>query len=429
MSAMLDHLRSYFKHLGQTTFSSLGIRNYRLYYIGQIISSSGTFMQSVAQAWLVLKLTNSGTALGIVMALQYVPILFLGPFGGVIADRYPKRRILFITQTVAGLLAVILGVLVATGLVTLWMVYLLAFCLGLNTVLDNPTRQTFYYELVGADNLRNAITLYSTVINLARIIGPAIAGALIASVGLAPCFIVNGVSYVAVVIMLAAMRPNELYITPPAPRAKGQLMEGLKYVISTPILAATLVMMGIIGMLTFEFSTSLPMIAEYTFKGDASSYAFLTSSMGVGAAMGGLFFASRKGITSKKLVSAALYFGLAVLAAAVMPNLLLTGLAMVVVGIFTINFSSLGNSALQLESTPQMRGRVMSFWSVAWVGSTTLGAPLIGWVGEAAGARWALGIGGISAMAAAAIGVFMLRKMRPSSLVNTGTEADQLSPK
>jgi MFS family permease len=355
----MGHLSSYLRQFSQETFSSLHVRNYRLYYIGQIISTSGTFMQSIAQAWLVLKLTNSGTALGIATALQYLPILILGPYGGVIADRISKRKILYFTQSMSGILALILGVLVATGLVKVWMVYVLAFCLGMVTVFDNPTRQTFYIELVGPDNLRNAVTLYSTLVNLARIIGPAIAGGLIAAFGLAPCFIINGISYVAVVIMLGMMRTNELLVTPPVPRAKGQLQEGFKYVVSTPVLGSTLLMMAIIGTLTFEFQVSLPLIAQFTFKGNASSYAFLTASMGVGAAIGGIFFASRKGINPYKLVSAALLFGLAVLAAAGMPNLRLAGLALVLVGICSINFSSLGNSTLQLESSPQMRGRVM----------------------------------------------------------------------
>ena len=299
--------------MSRGTFSSLFVRNYRLYYIGQIISTSGTFMQSIAQAWLVLKLTNSGTALGIATALQYLPILFLGPYGGVIADRLSKRKILYFTQSISGVLALVLGVLVATGLVKVWMVYILAFCLGLVNVFDNPTRQTFYIELVGPDNLRNAITLYSTLVNLARIIGPAIAGALIAVFGLAPCFIINGISYVAVVIMLAMLHSDELIITPPVPRAKGQLQEGFRYVVSTPILGSTLLMMAIIGTLTFEFQVSLPLIAQFTFRGDASSYAFLSASMGFGAALGGILFASRKGIQPYKLVSAALLFGLAVL--------------------------------------------------------------------------------------------------------------------
>ena len=418
----MGHLSSYLRQFSRETFSSLHVRNYRLYYIGQIISTSGTFMQSIAQAWLVLKLTNSGTALGLTTALQYLPVLFLGPYGGVIADRFSKRKILYFTQSISGVLALILGVLVATSLVKVWMVYILAFCLGMVNVFDNPTRQTFYIELVGPDNLRNAVTLYSTLVNLARIIGPAIAGGLIAAFGLAPCFIINGISYVAVVIMLGMMRPCELLTTPPVPRAKGQLMEGIKYVISTPVLGSTLLMMAIIGTLTYEFQVSLPLIAQFTFHGDARSYAFLSASMGVGAAIGGIFFASRKGIQPYKLVGASLLFGLAVLAAAFMPSLRLAGLLMVVVGICSINFSSLGNSTLQLESTPQMRGRVMSFWSVAFLGSTAIGGPIVGWIAEVAGARWGLALGGIAALIAAILGAFTLRNVQTGDTVSQDDE-------
>ena len=417
---MREHFFRYLRQFSQETFSSLHVRNFRLYYIGQIISTSGTFMQSIAQAWLVLKLTNSGTALGLTTAFQYVPILILGPYGGVIADRFSKRKILYITQTISGVLALILGLLVATSLVKVWMVYVLAFCLGMNNVFDNPTRQTFYIEMVGADNLRNAVTLYSTLVNLARIIGPAIAAGLIAFLGLAPCFIINGVSYFAVVIMLGMMRTNELLVTPPVPSAKGQLQAGIKYVISTPVIGSSLLMMAIIGTLTFEFQVSLPLIAQFTFKGDASSYAFLSASMGFGAAMGGIFFASRKGIVPYKLVSASLLFGLAVLGAAFMPTLVLSGLVMVVVGICSINFSSLGNSLLQLESSPQMRGRVMSFWSVAFLGTTTIGGPIVGWVAEMAGARWGLALGGLAAVAAAALGAVTLRKLKSGTAASGG---------
>jgi MFS family permease len=413
-------LSSYLRRYGRETFSSLYVRNYRLYYIGQIISTSGTFMQMVAQAWLVLKLTNSGTALGLTSALQYVPILFLGPYGGVIADRISKRKILYFTQSISGILALILGVLVVTGLIRVWMVYILAFNLGMVNVFDNPTRQTFYMELVGPDNLRNAVTLYSTLVNLARIIGPAIAAAIIAVFGLAPCFIINGISYVAVVIMLGMMNVKELIITPPVPRAKGQIREGFKYVISTPIIGSTLLMMALIGTFTYEFQVSLPLIAQFTFKGDASSYALLTGSMGFGAAVGGIFFASRKGIQPLKVVSAALLFGLAVLAAAFMPSLLLTALFLVLVGISSINFSSLGNSMIQLESSPQMRGRVMSFWSIAFLGSTTIGGPVVGWFAEVAGARWGLALGGFAALIATALGAVTLRNVQPANTVTAG---------
>src|SRR5512142_167771 len=254
----MGRIFAYLRQHSRETFSSLYVRNYRLYYIVQIISTSGTFMQSVAQAWLVLQLTGSGTALGIASALQYIPILVAGPYGGVISDRLPKQKILYFTQTLSGILALTLGILVATGLVRVWMVYVLAFCLGLVTIFDNPARQTFYIELVGPDRLRNAVTLYSTLVNLARIIGPALAAALIAGFGLAPCFILNGLSYGAVVIMLAMMRAKELLVTPPVPRAKGQILEGLRYVVSMLFLGSTLVVMALIGTLTYEFQVSLP---------------------------------------------------------------------------------------------------------------------------------------------------------------------------
>ncbi|MCL4562740.1 MAG: MFS transporter [Chloroflexi bacterium] len=400
------------KRVGQETFSSFKIRNYRLYYLGQIISTSGTFMQSIAQAWLVLSLTHSGTALGIVSALQYVPILVLGPYGGIVADRFSKRKILYFTQSGAGVLALTLGFLVLTGTVSLWMVYVLAFCLGVINVFDNPTRQTFVMEMVGTDHIRNAVTLYSSLVNLSRVIGPTIAGALIYSVGLAPCFIINGISYAAVVIMLAMMRSGELHPSLPVPRARGQLREGFNYVVATPVLGLTLLMMAIIGTFTFEFQVSLPLLAQFTFNGDASSYAFLSAAMGIGAVFGGLLLAGQKEVQPNKLVLAALLFGLSVLGAALMPTLALSGLALVLVGIASINFSSLGNSVLQLNSSPQMRGRVMSFWTISFLGSTTLGGPAVGWFAGVAGPRWGLILGGVAALIAAGLGLINLRNRK-----------------
>jgi len=415
---MKNRLAAFAANLRQGTFSSLYVRNYRLYYFGQIISTSGTFMQQVAQAWLVLDLTHSGKALGLATAMQYLPILLLAPFGGVVTDRVSKRKILFWTQSVSGVLALVLGGLVAAGMVRVWMVYILAACLGLVNVFDNPTRQTFHIELVGPEHVRNAVTLYSILVNLARIVGPAVAGVLIATVGLAPCFLVNGVSFVAVVAMLAMMDPRELRVSPPVPRGKGQIREGFRYVLATPALASSLLMMAIIGTLTFEFQVSLPLLAHFTFKGGARSYAFLTSCMGAGAAFGGLFFAGRKGSTPRKLVGASALFGAAVLAAACMPTLALAGLGMVAVGAGSINFSSLGNSTLQLESSPQMRGRVMSLWSMAFLGSTAIGGPIVGWFAEAAGSRWGLALGGLAALAAAALGAAAFR-VRPAGTASS----------
>jgi MFS family permease len=386
------------------TFASLGVRNYRLFYIGQIISTSGTFMQQVAQALLVLSLTRSGTALGVTTALQYLPILFLGPYGGVVTDRFPKRRILICTQTISGILALILGALVAGAWVQVWMVDVLAFALGLVNTFDNPTRHTFHMELVGPENVRNAVTLYSILVNLSRIVGPAIAGVLIASVGLSPCFLINGASFGAVVLMLFMMDPEALQVAPPVPPRKGQIREGFRYVAGTPVLAASLAMMALIGTLTFEFQVSLPLLATFTFHGDARSVSLLFSAQGIGAVLGGLFSAGRKGAEPGKLVGASLLFGLAVLLTAAMPNLALAALAMVAVGVCSIRFSSLGNSSLQLTSAAEFRGRVMSLWSVAFLGSTTLGGPAVGWFAEVAGARWGLALGGFAALAAAALG-------------------------
>jgi MFS family permease len=407
---MTNSLRRY----GSSTFSSLKVRNYRLYYIGQVISTSGTFMQSLAQAWLVLQLTNSGAALGIVTALQYLPVLFLGPYGGVIADRFSKRNLLYFTQTTFGILALILGVLVAMGWVQLWMVDVLAFCYGIINAVDNPTRQSFVVELVGKDKLRNAVTLYSSLVNLARVLGPTLAGILIATVALAPCFIINGLSYAAVVMMLFMMRADELQTPAPVARAKGQLVAGFRYVMSTPVLRNVLLMMAIIGTLTFEFQVSLPLIAQFTFHGNAESYAALMAAMGLGAVFGGLITAGQKKTSVRTLVIAAFLFGSTTLLAAMMPSIVLAILILVLVGVFSIYFTSLGNSILQLESAPQMRGRVMAFWSIAFLGSTTIGGPMVGWIGGWE-PRAGLAIGGLAAILAAALGAIALRRTSPGA--------------
>lgn len=395
--------------IGRNTFSSLRIRNYRLYFIGQGISLSGTWMQIIGQSWLVLKLTGSGTALGFVTALQFLPILILAPWGGVVADRFNKRRLLYITQSAAGILALVLAVLVATSIVKLWMVYLLAAALGLVNSIDNPTRQTFVYELAGSDELKNAVTLNSTEINLTRVIGPALAGAIIATIGLAPCFFINAASYVAVLVSLLLMRGQELYTVEPVQRARKQLREGFLYVRNTPILRDALVMMAIIGTLTYEFQVTLPLMAKYTFHGNAGTYAWLTAAMGAGAVIGGLATAGRRKTAPRGLIVTALAFGAAVLVAAFSPSLLTAILAMVIVGVFSISFTALDNTILQQASDPNMRGRVMALWTVAFLGSTPVGGPIIGWIGEQSNPRWALAAGGLAALAAGIYGVIAMR--------------------
>jgi MFS family permease len=392
------------KRFSEQTFASLKNRNYRLYFFGQAISLTGTWMQTIGQGLLVLKLTGSGTQLGIVTALQFLPILFLGPLGGVVADRFSKRHILYITQACAGILALILGILVATNLIRLWELYLLALGLGLVNTFDNPTRQTFLVEMVGADRLKNVVSLNSSEINLARIIGPAIAGVLIATVGLAACFILNGLSYIAVLVVLSLMRDNEMHLEKKLTQTKGQITEGLKYVKNNSLLRNILIMMAVIGALTFEFQVILPLFSQFTFNGNAATYAALTSAMGAGSVIGGLFTARRKATSPKGLVVAAFVFGLSVCLVAFAPTLPIAVALMGLVGFCSINFTAQGNVTLQLEADPKMRGRVMALWTMAFLGTTPIGGPIIGWIGEHIGARTGLLVGGTAAIFASIFG-------------------------
>lgn len=394
---------------GTRTFSALAIRNYRLWFIGQGISLSGAWMQTVAQGLLVLQLTGSGAALGFVTALQALPVLLLAPWGGVIADRFPKRPILYLTQGVSGVLSLTLGVLAATVRVQIWMISLIALGLGGAKAIDTPTRQSFVLEMVGKDALVNAVSLNSTEVNLARVIGPSLAAALIATVGLAGCFIVNGLSYVAVLAMLAAMRTSELGPAPLASRAPGQIQEGLRYVWASPVMRSTLLMMTVIGAFTYEFSVSLPLFAKKTFERGPAVYAAMTAAMGLGAVVGGLYTASRAPGSPPRLPRAAIWFGATVLLTAIAPTVPLALAALVAVGFCSISFTSVGNATLQIASAPEMRGRVMALWTVAFLGSTPIGGPLIGVIGERAGARWALAVGGFAAIVAAGIGTLAPR--------------------
>ncbi len=399
------------KRIGKTTFESLGVRNYRLYFIGQGISITGTWMQTIAQTWLVLELTHSATAVGLLVAAQFLPILLVGPFGGVIADRFDKRKLLYFTQSTALTLALILALLVQFHLVQLWMVFVLASCLGFVTVIDNPTRQSFVIELVGSDRLTNAVTLNSVEINLGRIIGPTIAGILIAGVGLGLCFFLNSASYVAVLTCLALMDGRLLNRAKRTTQIKGQLTEGFRYIARTPILRDTLIMFAIIGTFTYEFQVVLPVLAQKTFHGDAALYAAFTAAMSIGSVVGGLITASlRRRTNSKTLAITTLAFGAAMLAAATAPTAALTMVVLVAVGFASIAFSAQANSTLQLSSAPEMRGRVMSLWTVAFMGTTPIGGPIIGWVSDAVSPQAGLAIGGVAAICAAAFGFYAARR-------------------
>jgi MFS family permease len=401
------------------TFKSLAVRNYRLYFIGQGISISGTWMQSVAQGLLVLELTGSGTQLGLVTALRSIPVLAFGAMGGVIADRYPKRKILYASQSVAGLLGLTLGILVATGEVRMWMVGILAVMLGFVSVVDNPTRQSLILELVGPDQIRNAVSLNSTEVNLARVIGPTLAGILVSTVGLSACFIVDGLSYFAVIIMLMRMREEEMFLGQTVARARGQLREGFAYAWANLPVRKTLIMMAIIGTFTYEFNVILPIFAEFTFESGPSAYAAMTAAMGLGAVVGGLSVAGRVRTSQWSIVISAALFGCSVLATALAPSLYVAIATLLVVGYFSISFTTMGNSTIQLATDPKMRGRVMALWTVSFLGTTPIGGPIIGAIGEHIGARWGLLVGGVAALVAAAYGARGIQRATSSDEVAT----------
>jgi MFS family permease len=386
------------------TFAALRTPNYRRYFAGQAVSLVGTWMQTVAQGWLVLELTGSGTALGLVAAAQFAPLLLLAPYGGLLADRMDKRRLLVATQSALGLIALTLGVLVVAGAVELWMVVALAFALGVTTAVDNPARQAFAQEMVGPSHVRNAVTLNSILVNSARAVGPAVAGVLIATAGTGMCFLINAVSYVAVLAALMSMDVSELQPSPRAERARGQVREGIAYVGRTPDLLVPLIMLALVGTLTYEFSVVLPLLA-LAFDGGPGTYGMLTSAMGAGAIAGGLIVAGRGATGLRPLTAAAAMFGTAVLVTAAAPTAEVAAAALVVVGATSIAFLATGNSTLQLAADPRFRGRVMALWAVAFLGSTPLGAPVIGAVSEYLSPRGGLVVGGVACLAAAAIGL------------------------
>ncbi len=391
--------------------SSLRQRNYRLFFFGQLVSVAGTWMQSVAQSFLVLDLTHSGTQLGLTSAARFLPMFLFGPIGGVFADRMDRKRVLYLTQSLSGLLAAVFAVTVATHSIRLWIVYLLAIALGFVNVFDNPARQSFISEMVSAEDLPNAVTLNSVAMNMARVFGAALGGVIAAAIGLALCFACNALSFAAVLVSLAAMRTSELFPAKRVTRQKRQVREGLRYVRSTPELLIPLVMIAVIGTLAWEFQVSLPLMASKVFHGGAASYGVMASVMGGGAVVGGLISAARSRPRARALCLAAVGWGIAILAAAVAPSMALELAALVFVGYGSITFNSLAKTTLQLAAKPEMRGRVMALWALAWLGSTPIGGPIVGWAGQAIGARWALVIGGVAALACGVLALPALTKI------------------
>ncbi len=401
------------------TFSSLANPNYRKFFIGQSTSLVGTWMQSTAQSWLVLVLTHSATAIGVVVALQTLPVLLLGPYGGVVADRVDKRRLLIVLQSLMAVQAAVLATFTLLHDATYLDVCVLAVVLGLNNSFENPSRQAFLLEMVGSSDLRNAVSLNSTMNNAARAVGPALAGILIAAVGEGWCFVLNAVSFVAVVGSLVAMDRTTLKPSPAATRERGQLRAGFGYVARTPALLIPLLMMGLVGTFAYEFQVTLPVAAADVFHGGSRAYGALVTSMGVGAVVGGLVSATRGRIGIRAMMISSSIFGVVLTFASVAPLIAIEFVALAMVGFASVSFLSMANSTLQLASDPAMRGRVMALWAVAFMGSTPIGGPLVGLITAHFGARVGLGVGALSCFLAASIG-FTVVQRRASTLSADG---------
>jgi MFS family permease len=400
--------------IGRTFSSVRTSRNFRLYLFGQTVSAIGTWMNFTASAWLVLQLTDSGTALGANVALYFLPVLLLGAYGGVLADRFDKRRILLITQAAYGIVALSLWALVATDLVQLWMVYALSLASGVVTAIDNPSRQSFYVEMVGEEHVRNAVSLNSAAFTGSRVIGPAVAGALIATVGIATCFLIDGLSYAAVLVALLAMRPSEMHPQRRTTRERGHLAAGIRYVWSTDALRRPLLAMAVVFTVSFNFAVFVPLLAERTFGGDAGTFGVLSALAGVGSFVGAIVMASRvpePGMRDLSLWAVAAGVGLALPGLA--PTLWLAGLAMLPMGFTIMAFMITGNTMLQLTSRPEARGRVMALYGIVFLGSTPIGAPIAGVIGEHLGARAGFVLSGL---VAGGLGVALLAARRRSAV-------------
>ncbi|MDO8522440.1 MAG: MFS transporter [bacterium] len=408
-----------------TTFASLKIRNYRLYFLGQAISVAGTWMHIVALGWFVLQLTGSGTQLGAVVATSFVPLLIFGPLGGVIADRFEKHRMIIYAQSAFVILALSLSILVYSGLTQVWMLYIFAFLYGLIRSVEEPTRQAFVLEMVDESRMKNAVSLNSMVNNLARAVGPMLGGMLIVSVGVAFCFLFNALSYIGFILMLILMNKDELRRGDFVAKKTQNIRDGFRFILATPLIKNILIMMAIVGTFAYEWQVSLPLLAQRTFHGGATSYTALMSSFGIGAVIGGLYAASRHKLSTHNLVLYMFLFGGSMIATSLMPTLALAMLGMAFVGFFSINLTALANTMIQLESTPEMRGRVMSFWTVAMLGSTTIGGPAIGLIGEYIGARYGLLVGGVSALIAGGIAGYPLLKKNIIDVIPESGEIEE----
>jgi MFS family permease len=415
---------------GNGVFRSLRRRNFRLFLAGQLVSNCGTWMQNVALAWLVLQVSHSPLAVGLVSSLQFLPSLLFGAYGGVVADRFIKRKVLVLTQSGMAAAAGALAVLDLTGQTALWAVYLVTFVSGLFQAMDMPVRQAFLSEMVGVADLPNAVGLNSAMFNLTRIGGPALGALVINLAGVGECFALNALSYLAVISALLAMSAGELFPSRRAPHAKGQVREGLRYVWATPRLRQALVLLAVAGTLAFNFNTVLPVLAKDNFRGNAGTYALMLVAIGIGSVAGALTSARLRRPRLAVVAGASIAMGFVMLAASVEHNLDLEVVFLVLLGFVSLLYLSTTNSTCQLAAAPEMRGRVMGVYAAIFQGSTPLGATLIGLVDEELGARWGLALGGLPLLlAASGLAVVLVRRhglgaLKPSRLAqaSTGTQ-------
>jgi MFS family permease len=407
----------------QRTFRSLGGYNYRIWAAGTLVSNIGTWMQRIAQDWLVLaELTHhSGTSVGVVMSLQFGPPIVLMPLAGMVADRCDRRKLLILTQTLLALLALTLGVLTLTGVVALWQVYVFAGLLGCVSSFDAPARQIFVAELVGDEDLPNAVALNSMLFNSAQLIGPAVAGVLIALIGSGWIFVMNALSFVAVIASLAAMRVAELRHLPRAGGGSAGIVDGFRYIRGRPDLIVALTMLFLLGTYGLNFPIFISTMSVTAFHGGADVYGALSSAMAVGSVIGALGVAARSRPTLGLLRTSALAFGAACTLAALMPREWMFGIVLVAVGALAQTFTTSTNSLVQLSTEPAMRGRVMAIYMGIFLGCTPLGAPLVGWVADTFGPRWALGVGAASGFAAGLLATRLLARPKAAAQAEAPT--------
>ena len=388
------------------------MRNFRLFLFGHLVSSTGTWMQQVGQDWLVLRLTDAPLPLGITLALQFTPMLALGAWAGVVADRVDKRRLLLVTQTAMAMLALVLGVLTATGAVRLWMVYTLALLLGCATAFDMPARQSFVSEMVGPDRVANAVGLNSAGFNTARVLGPAAAGVLIAVVGIAPAFFLNAVSYLAMIGALVAMDPDRLYRRAAVERGRGQIRAGVRYVWATPVLRSTILLVAVVGMLGLNYRVAVPLLARFAYDGGPGAYGALA------AVMAALAVARRGRPSRMLLIGSVAAFGVLSFAAAAAPTILVEAAVLFPIGAASLAFVATANSTVQLGSDLAMRGRVMSLFGLVLLGSSLPSGLLSGWMAGQFGPRSILLLSGVSCVAAAAVAAVTARRQAETPAAN-----------